>query len=287
MITLLLPLKQQYVPLLFTEKQWNVMKKYSKNKSLTSAEKKALYTSIKKKTDALATLPAEQQGKEYYITGGEHILPERVADAKRIIDEYKIKNSRVFIGGSFLYSRQWNDIDIFIVRERGYKEEWKEKQHIIYLSEKKLSQPVFQSTARISIATFNVQRRIIKREPKLNDIMSTYHEAIIEHIQKEKKPEAIRRLIFENELYAHENILNPKELQEKARHATIPTLNNALKELCKKIYSKTYLYIRLHEYITTLKETIKNIHPNKHLQLYKKTYEDIIYERRRSTQNAT
>src|SRR3989338_1565560 len=191
-ISILLPLKHQYVPLLFTEKQWGVMEKYTRGKNLNNAEKKALYTSIKKKTDALSILLTEQQGKEYYVTGGEHILPERLEEAKRIINTCRVQHSNVFIGGSFLYSKQWNDIDVFIVRERGYKEEWKDKQHIIYLSEKKLSQQIFQSIAKISIATFNIQRRTTKKEPKLDDIMSTYHEAIIEHIQKEKKPEAIR-----------------------------------------------------------------------------------------------
>ncbi|MBI5398483.1 hypothetical protein HZB03_03390, partial [Candidatus Woesearchaeota archaeon] len=71
--------KERFVPLLFTKKQINLMQKYLDNAGLTNSEKAYLYSTIKKKTDALALLK-----EEYHITGA-GMIAERAAMAKVIL----------------------------------------------------------------------------------------------------------------------------------------------------------------------------------------------------------
>lgn len=93
--------KELFVPLIFTNKQFEILKKRNKQKKLSNAEKKALYTSITKKVKALNYLYQncsylEQKGKEYYINGINDILPERLNEAKLILDKYSKEYSKKY-----------------------------------------------------------------------------------------------------------------------------------------------------------------------------------------------
>lgn len=274
-----------FVPLIFTIKQISVIQRYLAEKKLSNSEKKALYSSITKKLSAIVALVKVNEPKQYYINGNSNILPERLLQAIKLLDEYSKKypvSSKIFIAGSFLFSKEFNDIDIFIVRERGYKEVFEEDKHIIFLSEKKLSQPVFQSAALISVANFIAARKIIKKKSSLPNLMSLYHEAVIEKLNNEKKPEAIRNLIFNHYLTCQNKLLDGKELKELTNTAALENIDTMLNELCKKLFSKLYLYVELQDYIKTLIVSIKNIKLNTHLVRYKNIYEEIIYGHQRS-----
>ena len=52
--------------------------------------------------------------------------------------------------------------------------------------------------------------------------------------------------------------------------------------LCKKQFSRTYLYVQLQDYIKTLKQSILNTNRKEHLQHYKEIYEELIYGRKRA-----
>lgn len=281
-LTEILDKEDLFVPLIFTKKQFEVIKKRHQNKRLLNAEKKALYTSIKKKFNALNFLNKNISDKEYFIIGTNKIISERLIEAKDIIQEYCKDYDKVFVSGSFLFKEKYEDIDIFIIMKRGYKEKWDGKRHVIFLTEKRLSQPIFQSASKISISNFVIPGIMKKPKLKLLEVMSTYHEAIIELLRKEEKPEMARRLIFEYELLCNNNLLDPKELYEKTQNITIKEINKIIKVLLRRLFSKTYLYVKIHNYIKTLAESSKNIHPNIHLNLFKKTYEELIYGRSRS-----
>jgi len=285
-LKIVLQKKELFVPLIFTEKQFNILEKYNNHIKLLNAEKKSLYTSIKRKMEALSSFSREQKDKEYLINNPNKLILGRLAEAKRIIVAYSKKYNKVFIAGSFLFSKEFNDIDIFIIRERGYKEKWDKNKHIIFLSEKRLTNPVFQSASLISISNFILPRKIKKKKPSLSELMTTYHEAVIEYIRKEKKPESMRRLIFEYNLFCKNRIINGKELKEISEKIELDDLGMLIKELCKKLFSKNYLYVEIHTYIKTLKESIKNIRPNAHLIRFKNTYEEIIYGKQRSKAEA-
>ena len=270
--------ESRFVPLVFTKKQFNVIFKLKRSMRLSNAEKKALYTSINKKIDALSSLIIKNDN-EYYIQGSREIIEEKIEEAKRLIEKYSENLNKVFIGGSFLFEKDYNDVDIFIIRKKGYKESWDGKYHIIQLSEGRLSEPIFQSASLISVSNFLIPKILIKSRPSLSELISTYHEAVIERLNREKKPEMIRRLIFDYYLFCKNEIINGKALKEYSIKATLGELDNLIKELLINLFSENYLYIELHEYVKTLVESIKNINPKEHLERYIKTYEDLIYER--------
>ncbi|MDO8740906.1 MAG: hypothetical protein Q7J54_05035 [Candidatus Woesearchaeota archaeon] len=274
--------EELFVPLIFTEKQFSVLKKYSNRLRLSNAEKKSLYTSVKKKMEALDSLSREQKDREYWVSGSSEIIPARLAEAKKLIDGYSKKHDKVFIAGSFLFSKEFNDIDVFIIAKKGYKEKWDENKHVIFLSEKRLTNPVFQSASLISASNFMIPNNAKKKKPSLSRLMGTYHEAVIEHMRKEKKPESVRRLVFDYNLFCRNRLLNGRELKEISSKIKLEHLDMLMKELCKNIFSETYLYVEVHTYIKTLEESIKNIKPNSHLVRFKNAYEEMIYGRQKS-----
>ena len=281
-LEIILERKEKFIPLIFTKKQILAIKRYNDHQKLSNAQKKALYTSIKKKIDAISLFARDNENKEYIINGSAEILPERLEEAKKILDNYSRDYERVFIGGSFLFSKSYNDIDIFVIKERGYKEMWEGNGHIIYSSLNRLTSPVFQSASAISISNFLIPNKIKKKRPILSELMSTYHEAVIEHLSKEKKPESIRRLVFSYCLFCKDKLPNPAEIKMLSETITLGEIDDFIKELCKKLYSQSYLYVDIHAYIKTLEESIKNIHPNEHLIRFKRTYEELIYGSQRN-----
>ncbi len=271
-----------FVPLIFTQKQMNILRKYDTQIQLSNAEKKALYTSIKRKMDACHSICLEQKEVAWCIYGAEAILPERLQEAKAILMKYTQKYEKVFISGSFLFSKKYHDLDIFIIRKRGYKEEVEGIRHIIFLPERRLSDPIFQSAALISVSNFMIPFAIKKKKPKLSEVMSMYHESVIEYMKKESKPEATRRLLFEYHLFCNNKLLNGKELKFLSTTISIDEINQIIKLFCKKIFSKSYLYVNLHQYIKTLNVSIQNISLNNHLIMFRNTYEELIYGKQRS-----
>lgn len=280
LLKIILEHEKDFEPLIFTRKQLKVMKNRKDGRQLSNAEKKALYTSIKKKMEALSIIQGGE-GRKLYVTGYENIIEGRIEEAEKLVKEYSVKNGKVFIAGSFLFSKDYNDIDIFIIREKGYKEKWEGNHHLIFISGKRLEKPIFQSAAKISISTFPIPNKLAKRKPKLSEVMSTYHEAVIECRNKEKKPEMTRHLVFDYYLFCKSYILNPKELQELVKASSLEILDAYIKELCTALFSKSYLYVGIHWYIQTLEEDIKSTKHNKNLIQYKKTYEELLYGRQR------
>ena len=277
LIRLVLENEHALIPLIFTKKQIMALRKKHEGKSLSNAQRKAMSTSIRKKIEALDALFGRN---DVYIRGSERFIQGRLEQAEQILEEYS-SFGKVFIAGSFLFSREYNDIDIFIITRRGYKEEWRGNRHIIYLTEKRLSKPIFQSTAKISLSTFPIPNRIEKKRPKLENLMSDYHEAVIEKMGTEEKQEAARRLVFAYWLFVGGTLPDASGLSKKTEQATLDDLDSMMGELCKKLFSKHYLYIAVHTYIKTLKESIKNIKPNEHLVRYRNAYEKMIYGRER------
>jgi hypothetical protein len=274
--------KDMFTPLVFTPKQMSIILKIHNKNTLTNAEKKSYYSSIKKKLLAINLLTKSQNSNEYFITGNKHIIKERINKAKKIINEFSHKYEKIFVSGSFLFSKKYNDIDLFIIRKKGHKEEYKENLHIIYLSEKQLKKPIFQSASLISISTFPIINKLSYKRPKLNEIMSLYHESIIEIMKNEKKSESLRDLIFNYNLFVKNKLLNAIELNTEILNVDFKKIDIITKKLLKKLFSKSYLYVDIHDYIKTLNNSIKSIKPNFHLIRYKKTYEELINECRNS-----
>ncbi|MBT3463953.1 hypothetical protein HOD20_03585 [archaeon] len=274
--------KDLFSPLIFTPKQISIILKIQNQNTLSNAEKKSYYSSIKKKLLAINLLIKNQNSNEYFIAGNKHIIKERIKEAQKIINEFSHKYGKIFVSGSFLFSKKYNDIDLFIIRKKGHKEEYKGNLHIIYLSEKQLKKPIFQSASLISISTFPIINKLDYKRPKLNEIMSLYHESIIEIMKNEKKSESLRNLIFNYNLFVKNKLLNAIKLNTEISNINLKKIDIITKKLLQKLFSKSYLYVDIHDYIKTLNNSIESIKPNIHLIRYKNTYEELINECRKN-----
>jgi hypothetical protein len=274
--------KKDFVPFIFTEKQAEIIRKYFLGNTLSYNEKHALYTSINKKIIALESIYCEKQ-EIFYVYGKEKIIEKRIEKAKELIRKFPGK--RVFIAGSFLFKEDYNDIDIFLIQQRGYKEIHDNSLHIIKLSEKKLESPVFQSAAMISLSNFPITFKFTKPILKINDLMSAYHESVIEIMDNQER-ELTRHLIFAHSLFIEDRIIDGAELKIRSEKATLTEIDSISKRMLNKLFSNNYLYVKLHNYVKSLDSAIKAEKSNANLKRYKAVYEEIINDSRRSKAEA-
>jgi len=271
--------REQFVPHLFTERQVDIMQKWLNKEAFTKTEQTYLYASISKKVDALSMF-----GEEWHITG-DHMIPGRVEEAKKIL---KGLNKPAFISGTFLFSKEYTDIDIFIISPKK-KSYFIENKHFIHLLERDLAKPVFLCAYKHSIANFEYKkiRPVIKR-PAFNDIIVTYELAVNEILNKEDQ-KTVRELVAEYYLHLKGNLLNSYVLYAKTQKIIsmntkrkIGLLNMMLKKLLLRLYSAKYLYTRLGVFLKTLKEDISTIQPNDNLIIFHTVLSEVKNECRRA-----
>ena len=232
--------KKQFIPHLFTQRQIEIMNKYLKKEALNPTEKTYLYSTIKRKVAALNLLKTE-----FYITGQE-MIPSRIIEAKKILKE--INQEKAFISGSFLYKKNYEDIDVYVISKRR-KSYHKNNRHFIFITEKMLTDPIFLSPLKYSVANFSPERikPVIKRL-EFNEILVTYQWVINQILDQEDQKE-IRDLIFNHHLQikniildSHSLYLKTQEIKKLPEKKRIQTINQVTKDLLLKTYSKKYLY---------------------------------------------
>ncbi|MBI5392255.1 hypothetical protein HZA96_00150 [Candidatus Woesearchaeota archaeon] len=274
--------KSKFIPALFTERQISLLQKYLKKKQFTKTEQTYLYSTIKKKIDALQSL------EEQFYTRGDisTMIPERVEQAKKILKE--INKEKAFISGSFLFSKKYNDIDIFVVGKRR-KQYHEGKKNYVCIREDDLKKPIFFSAYNYSITTFNIKniKPFIKR-PDYNSLQSTY-EITIKWILEKNDQKETRDIVFYYYIFIKNQILNAyilskicREVESKEKEEKINVINNMVKNLILKLYSPKYLYSVQIKSLKNLKELIKEYpKANNNLKIYYKLSEEIKNECRR------
>lgn len=250
-LNIVLQHKALFVPHLFTERQVGIIQQYLHKKPLTSTEKAYLYSTVKKKAAALRMLK-----EEYYIHGGE-MIPERVEEAKKILQE--LNEPQAFISGSFLYKESYNDIDIFIIgrRRRNYYEG---KKHFTVIPEKDLNKPIFISAAMYSVATFNPVKIIRKQRVNLEEILFLYQWLINQIFDKEDLKE-LRDLLLWHSLHAEKKMIDSRSLDLQAQDIKklpskdkIQKINHLTKEILFAIFSVKYLYNAISGFFRSIKK---------------------------------
>jgi hypothetical protein len=246
--------KKQLIPHVVTSRQVTLIEQYLNKKALTKTEQAYLYSTIKKKADALNLFR-----EELYITGKD-MIPERVEEAKQILKE--INKEKAFISGSFLYSKKYNDIDIYIISNKR-KQYSKGKRHLIYITEEDLKKSFFISAAKYSVS--NTSLKIspeIKRE-EFSEILFVYQWVINQILDKEDQKE-LRILVFQYYMQIKEVILDSytlfqktEELKNLPEKEEIKKVNQITKELLLKTYSRTYLYNGISKFSKDFREIRK------------------------------
>ena len=243
-----------FVPSLFTDKQVNLIQKYLQRTPLTATERTYLYSTIKRKVSALQSLQ-----QEYYVRG-EGMIPERVEAAKKILQE--LGKPQAFISGSFLYRKEYNDIDVFIIGKKRAAY-YQDKKHITIITEKDLHRPLFISTAKYSVATFEAVKEAIPHRAYFDEIMFLYQWLINQLLEGENLKE-LRDLIFWHYLHVKKELLDARSLEVETQEiknlnqeGKIKMINSITKELLLGLYSSTYLYNALSRFFQSVKEMAK------------------------------
>ncbi len=257
--------RKEFIPHLFTDRQVVLIERYLQQKELTPSEKTYLYSTITKKIEALRLLK-----KEYYITGKE-MIPQRVESARKILDGFS--NEKAFISGSYLYNKDSQDIDIFIVGKR-HKQEHRNNQHLTYITEADTQKPLFVSVLNYCIANFSFTvMPIIKRE-QYGELLFIYQLAVNEILDNDDQ-KTVRRLIFEYYVQTKKIILDSFSLHQhfyeikiKPTAEKIELINLMFKEMLLTLYSKKYLYSKLVPFIKNIQEMATEYKANANLLIY-------------------
>ena len=262
---------------IFTARQLEVLKKKLQNKKLNSTEKTYYYKFIKPKLKALLSF---SEIEETNIRGKESILSERLSQAKRILKQMqkKYRRAKIMISGSFLFNKEYNDIDIFILSK--YKKEdyrWK-KVHVNFLPEEALNSLFFASLSQISLNNFKSD--IIKEfKIELKDLLQNYEILINKILNKENYQKELRNFILKLEYLSKNHILNPQELYEfrikLSKENILKLLQKYFSENLALIYSKKELKL-LNWYILDYQKLNKEYKQSYNLQYYIKTYQEAL-----------
>ncbi len=271
--------KDKFTPSLFTAKQVDILKKYVNKKELTKTEKTYLYSAIKKKIDALMTL------KEEYHINGQQMIKQRVKKAK---DMLKDLNRDAFISGSYLYSKEYNDIDIYIISDRR-KDYVDGNKHFMFITEKDLEKPIFYSALQYSIANFSIEdvKPLIKR-PGSDDLILDYEQSIVEILNNDDQ-KMIRSILFDYYMHVKKTVLDSfsvynkyKEIKRMKERNKIKIINQMVRELLLKLYSKKYMYYELLSFIKQLRNTLEKYKKKENILIYIDLLTEVKNECRRA-----
>lgn len=168
--------KQELVPALFTARQFELLLKKSNEKRLTATEQSYFSKSISPKIKALQSFLPSQ---EYYVFGGEHILPERKIAVLKLLKkiERNHKGLRILITGTFLYSKKYKDIDVFLISSYEKEDFVSQGIHYNYLTPDIIGALFFCSLAKLSICNFNPSISVTEKI-ELSRIISLYQEVV-------------------------------------------------------------------------------------------------------------
>ncbi len=250
------------------------------NQHLTNTEKTYLYSTIKKKIEALALL------KEEWHIKGKDMIPERVEEAKQLLRE--LNTEKAFISGSFLYAKEYNDIDIFIVgkRRKQYREG---KRNFILITEKDLAMPIFYSCSQYCVANFTIPelKPVIKRD-EMDEFLLSYQLAINEILDNDGQ-KTIRYIVFLYYMNIKGIILNSYEayqayqdIHKKSKEEKIKIVNSMIKELLLNAFSNKYTYEVLRGFNKRLEKNIQEYKKNDGLIIYHTLLEEVKNECRRN-----
>ncbi|MBI2151135.1 hypothetical protein HYU21_00210 [Candidatus Woesearchaeota archaeon] len=168
--------KDEIVPILFTEHQFDLLRKKAKQEKFTASEKVEFSRSISKKLKAISLMMGKENKLFVYDKG--KILPERLKQAKKLLRKFsrRFKNKPIIIGGSFLYSERYNDIDIFVIEKYEKEDYEKNNYHINYLQPSALNSLFLNSLSKVCLSNFDLSMIKVEEKVTANQIISKYQE---------------------------------------------------------------------------------------------------------------
>ncbi len=171
------------VPSIFTERQFALLEKKLRQKSMTPTERAYFSRTITKKIKAIGLCRKKERA---FVYGENEIIPERKERAVKLLKqiERSHRGQRILISGSFLYNKRYNDIDVFIL-SKYQKEDYRDGElHFNYLSPEAVESLLFHSLGKICITNFSLDFLPVKEKIDLNLLVSKYQEVIKDYMEK-------------------------------------------------------------------------------------------------------
>ncbi len=262
---------------IFTKMQFDILKNKLQKKSLNSNEKTYYYKFIKPK---ICAMMAFFDINEINIKGEEFIKENRLKDAIKIINNLKQKHKgkKIMLSGSFLFSKNYNDIDVFIFSKYVKEDYYKGKVHITFLPESALDSLFFSSLCKISVSNFNC---VPKKDfdIKLTSILQIYELLINAILNKEDYEKNLRDFILQTEYISKGIVLDPKQLyliKEKLSRKNLDILSNIFINSLILSYTVKILKSKLKLQVNDYKRLLTKYKPAKNLSIYIDTYLKVI-----------
>lgn len=260
---------------IFTKKQFIIINKKRELKELSNSESKQWYSSIKPKLIAIDSI---KNSNSIFITC-ENIISGRVDKATVILEKIE---GEAFISGSFLYSKEYNDIDVFIISKRKKEERKKEGIHYNFITKKMLKNPIIQSATRSSISNFLIPNEYENLKSSIFDYMNLFQETSLLIMKEKEDDKDVRDIMFHYITLKNNEIPSGEFLHQKisffmkfSKEEKLKELKNMIKFMLKS-YKKNYLRKEIYSYNKILKEDISNFQKNDHLKYYLETYKETL-----------
>jgi len=251
-------IKKDIVPALFTEHQFNLIKKKFTNKKMSDSEKNEFSRTISKKMNAINKI-LEKETSNMFVYGKDKIKTGRLKLAITYIKKFSriFKNKHLIISGSFLYSDKYNDIDIFVVSKYEKEDYRLKKFHINYLAEDVYPSLFFASIKRLCVSNKKIINYKIKEKAGINTFISIYQELFNDLDRSFKGIKAtLREFLLQAAFIGKAPI--PDSLELKQQIDSILKLKKP-NEIIKKIFVKTIvLGISHKKAVAAMKEMVKS-----------------------------
>jgi len=270
-------IKSDIVPAIFTEKQFNLIIKRFSGKKLSQGERNNFSRYVSKKMKAIYKI-AKKDIKKMFVYGNEHILKERKELALKYLKKYsrKFKNKHVLITGSFLYKKEYKDIDIFVIAKYE-KDDYKEKKfHINYFDEELYSSLFFRSISKLCISNKKIGEHKLNEEVNINTLISLYQE-ILNDLKTRRIADKIilRDFIIQSYYLRNSIIIDSYNLNlEVSRILNLKSIKETIKSI---LIDAIIIGVEKKESIKAMKKTISSYEElMKEYRQHKEYYLDLI-----------
>ena len=273
--------KKELVPAIFTEIQFKVLMKYLERKKLTAVEKKYLYSSINKKLKAMKLLLGIPEEK-IFVSGEEFMIESRKKRATKILKNFSRnhKNQKILVSGGFLWKKNYNDIDIFIISKYDKEDYVEGKLHINYLPVDAEDSLFFASLSQICISNFQISKKTDFSDVKnLTKLIDLYELLVILILQKSDHKQELRNFVLDCFYLMNKTVLNSFQLDAAVRKIEkkgIKPINHLLIETLSIGFKQAMLKEKLKRFISFNDKLIKGNKMNNNFKIYNQTYKEAI-----------
>ncbi len=270
-------IKEDIVPALFTKHQLDLINKKFSGRNMTNSEKNEFSKAVSKKMGAINKI-LKKETNEVFVYGKEKIRKDRLKQARIYLNKFsrKFRNKHIIITGSFLYSKKYNDIDIFVISQYEKEDYNLGKFHINYFTEDVYNSLFFKSIRKLCISNKEMLQYSLKEKVDIDTFISLYQELFndIDNNFKGVKS-TLREFLLQAAFISNTSIPDSRDLKNEVD--SIVKLKNP-KEIIKNIFiNSTLTGINKRKLLNAMKKMISLYKALiKEYKQHKKYYLDVM-----------